>query len=292
MAASSGPAAGCALVVMGLPGAGKSTLVSGLAGLAVDGVQLPLQRLEYDEYLDTALDSNDGEFDAAAWRASRRDALASVQSALAGGGVVLVDDNAAYRSMRHAVFQAARDCGCAFATLYVSVDARVALQRNAARPAPRRVPEATISRMASQLEAPDAAKHAWEKHSATLTSSGCCADDALLFAALAQRLVADALRAGAPPKPLDDEAIAEQLEAGRLATAASLAHGVDLRLRLLVGDAVKRTDGLHKKAVAAVLAKTKRCGGPFRSVAAFASAAEAHAAESLPAATAAALKAA
>ncbi len=34
MASSGQPAAGCALVVMGLPGAGKSTLVAGLAGLS------------------------------------------------------------------------------------------------------------------------------------------------------------------------------------------------------------------------------------------------------------------
>eukprot|EP00611_Tribonema_gayanum_P031966 TRINITY_DN9379_c0_g1_i2.p1 TRINITY_DN9379_c0_g1~~TRINITY_DN9379_c0_g1_i2.p1 ORF type:complete len:205 (-),score=2.90 TRINITY_DN9379_c0_g1_i2:17-631(-) len=86
--------------------------------------------------------------------------------------VILADDNMHYRRMRHDVLQLARRRGCAFAVVYLPMDAATAEQRNASRHKP--VPDDVIGRMAHALEPPDPETVPWERYCATVSDS---ADD-------------------------------------------------------------------------------------------------------------------
>ena len=255
-------APGVVVALVGLPAAGKSTIARGLVGASAS---LHVEVVRFDDDLEaTGALADASSFDAAKWRASRASALGRVAALLeapprADGKalVVVADDNAQYRSMRHALFQSARDRGFAFATAYVACDLGECLARNARRAEAERVPEATLATMASQLEAPDASKAPWERHSLRCASADPDAPAAVLALAAAARL------AGAPP-PLEDPAVAaERLRAAREATAASDAHSVDLRLRRAVGDvAAAAAKALpskkHRAALGSALAKARK----------------------------------
>ncbi|KAJ8608926.1 hypothetical protein CTAYLR_005294 [Chrysophaeum taylorii] len=250
---------GVLCVLMGLPAAGKSTASSALASTAQEGVDIECVR--FDDDLEEAMIVDT--FDVGAWRASRRASLARVRAALerpseaAALRVVVADDNAQYRSMRHVLFRAACDAAYAFATVFVDVDIEEAVRRNAKRDEGR-VPEPTIRRMAAQLELPDGAKHAWERHSVTLGTDG---DVDVVWPMLRA-----AFEAGLPPGFLTAEELrAEEArrDEARAVTVKSGAHAVDLALRRLVAGVAKSEPVLalqkpHRAAVSAALAQARK----------------------------------
>ena len=73
--------------------------------------------------------------------------------------------------MRHSCLQLARKHQAAYIQLYMRCPLQVALQRNALRPLPHRVPDSVLHRMASLLEQPNADKHAWEANTIVLESA-------------------------------------------------------------------------------------------------------------------------
>lgn len=123
-------------------------------------------------------------FEPAAWHASRRQAIAMVEGALAQGGatsVLLVDDNLYYRSMRHTFLKLARKCMIAlllcvasfaiifvecglslclldqvgFVCIHLQADLDTALARNSQRTGTACVSEATMRAMHARFESPE-----------------------------------------------------------------------------------------------------------------------------------------
>lgn len=72
--------------------------------------------------------------------------------------------------MRHTCFQLARHHQAAFIQLYLKCPLALALQRNAARPCPDRVPDHLLLRMDTLLEAPEPDRHAWEASTIVLAA--------------------------------------------------------------------------------------------------------------------------
>ncbi len=134
-------AAGGVVVVVclcGIPGAGKSTYAARL--LAACAASLVC----FDSY------------------AGRAEALEAVRMAVArGGGVVLVDDNNYYRSMRKQVHRIARDAGAGYVQVLLEPPLALCQERNAGRSGAQRIPPDMVARMHERLERPDG--RGWDK---------------------------------------------------------------------------------------------------------------------------------
>lgn len=217
--------------------------------------------IRFDDDLEAV---DEGQFDVKKWHASRAASLDRVRVALVATAgdmprIVVADDNAQYRSMRYILFKVARDAACAFASVFVATEVDEAVRRNAVRAAADRVPEATIRRMASQLEPPDAAKHVWEAHSVTV--DGMSEDDAGLDAVW--RTLDAALAAGVAPKAEEPTERAERVRMAQAVTAASTTHNLDLTMRHLVrtlasSDDVQALDKPGRTRVTAALARARK----------------------------------
>ena len=175
----------CLLTMCGLPGAGKSTLARAVAARAEsDGIRVSLVSFDDVERRlaseksgasasrgDDAGDSAPG-FDAATWKAARREALATVERLLlseaegsagerAGGenddrrrALVIADDNFYYAGMRQQCHRVACRARAAYAQLFVSISRDQAHARNASREPSAVVPRDALERMADQFEPP------------------------------------------------------------------------------------------------------------------------------------------
>jgi len=245
------------VVLVGLPGAGKSTLTAALARdlptavgcrvvtVCVDEVQEEVAR-EGGDAAGHAAAADDGSapwVDAPAWHAARGAALRSVACALdevvaeAPPLAIIVDDNAYYHSMRKPYASLARGGGYAYAEVELVVPPETAAERNDARPPPARVPPDVISRMARRLEHVVVADVGDDgAHGGRL---GIAVDATLPPEEVARRVVDELSAPRAwlplPPLPPDDAAA---VAAARAATRDSVLHHADLTLRACVGAAV------------------------------------------------------
>ena len=112
----------CLVVLCGLPGAGKSTLCRTLRDSMDVLFEAPSPKIWhvcFDDVENSLAASSQAEsFSAEVWQKSRKKAHEAVERLLskncaAGSGnrhLILVDDNMYYRSMRHSMFQLARQC--------------------------------------------------------------------------------------------------------------------------------------------------------------------------------------
>ena len=185
MEADGDRARACLLTMCGLPGAGKSTLARAVAARAEsDGIRVSLVSFDDVERRlaseksgasasrgDDAGDSAPG-FDAATWKAARREAFATVERLLlseaegsagerAGGenddrrrALVIADDNFYYAGMRQQCHRVACRARAAYAQLFVRISEDRAHARNASRDARFVVPRDALERMADQFEPP------------------------------------------------------------------------------------------------------------------------------------------
>lgn len=172
---------------------------------------------------------------------------ATCQQQLLPFRLVLVDDNMQYRSMRRDVYVLARDRRLAYLQLHVACDLAVALARNAERDGLRRVPPAVLERMAGAFEAPQPGRHGWE--AATLTVDTSRPTSSSLAVAQLWDMLWSAWGAAPPLLPTAEELEQSRLEA-RLAVAASSVHGLDLRTRKLVSEAVAHAAAAERPLVA------------------------------------------
>ena len=195
------------LALAGLPAAGKSTITRAL--LARED-ERAVKIVSFDDDLDRA-----GAFDAwspETWHAARAASLDRLRAACAlprdphrtRPRIVVADDNNPLRSMRHELYQLARDAGWAYATGHVDCGVAECERRNAAREGRARVPDETIAKMAGELERPQPERKGWERFSVTVPGD---APDAAPAAAETLLTVVDAAssrRAGtsrrAPPE--------------------------------------------------------------------------------------------
>ncbi|DBA80167.1 TPA: hypothetical protein ACH3X2_007636 [Trebouxia sp. C0005] len=151
-------------------------------------------------------------------------------------GLVIVDDNMYYRSMRHDCLQLARKYQAAYIQLYIRCPAEVALQRNASRSQHQGVPEAVMRRMERLFEVPDPQKHAWEANTIVLDGSR-----------LEMNFASDEIWQQIlgmwkdPVQPVADAATLEQTrQHGRAANELSLQHQLDLFCRKAVSEIVQQ----------------------------------------------------
>ncbi|XP_069681063.1 L-seryl-tRNA(Sec) kinase [Periplaneta americana] len=219
-----GPGAGavtCLVVLIGLPGSGKTTLCQALSR-CLGAQALPLS---YDSLLPAATD---------AWREARLSALAAVEAAARQGPrFVLVDDNMYYRSMRWQCYQLARRLRLGFCQLYLHCELEDALRRNAGRR--DAVPREVVTRMAERLEPPAGARHPWERASLVVDAAATDLQQVLRFLEAAAACPVPALEEPAEPStPLP----------GPL-------HCADVALRKLVGQRIRQAGPTHTAALIA-----------------------------------------
>lgn len=281
------------MCLSGIPGAGKTTLAAQIAAdreplreaLGID-VAPRVTHICYDELMRArAAASGGGDaagFDVGAWRASRADAAARARAALLAAGttgdcpstavcvrplspaLVLLDDNAHYRSMRKQAFHLARECGAAFVHVHVDAPLPLALARNAARDPAERVPEPLLLEMAESYERARASACGWER--TTLTVSTDAHGAGARWTAVLEP--AALVREWCERQLDEDDAIAEAAArddahraASRTVTLASVTHRLDIRSRQVVArclDARRDAPADEKRALAARLNAARR----------------------------------
>ncbi|KAK9813223.1 hypothetical protein WJX72_010984 [[Myrmecia] bisecta] len=238
-------ASACLLVLCGLPAAGKTTIAIALAAAAA-GQSVKTEVVCFDDAHPQGTGSSESAiqaFDPTLWKASRQAAICKVQQLLsaphtasstdgASGGqlLVIVDDNMQYRSMRHECFKLARAHQAAYVQIYLPVSLEEALQRNACREGPPRVPDQVICRMHEVLEPPEPAKYDWEAASLSWPCGDASRHD--LWHTI-QRLWGPPV--AAPPSV---EAQAAQRRQAQAATQANLLHALDLHCRRAISAAI------------------------------------------------------
>lgn len=185
------------LLVCGLPGSGKSTLVNMLKSSmekydkvflidydkiadTIDQFDLQDNAETSTEYLGTesnkpkntsghtSFDSND----LYAWRRSREIALGKLKDALHShfsdrnnhSMLIILDDNFHLKSMRREIYRACQEIvaefesSIGFVTLYLSTPLEVCMKQNNRRDGKHRIPDDVIRRMAVAIEPPDPSK--------------------------------------------------------------------------------------------------------------------------------------
>eukprot|EP00793_Prasinoderma_coloniale_P001286 PRCOL_00005059-RA len=265
------------VVLVGLPGSGKSTLAAALAGVLGRAHGVRCVSVAADAYLDEARRSVrdgsaewGGEEGARVWKESRRLAASRVARALdewrgeggeggtrGSGGVVLVDDNHFYRSMRREFYGLCRRARAAFACVHVQASTSACVARDASRAGGARVGEETIARMAAVMEVPDASTEGGPVLSLDTAAEGADVDG---FAEEAATWIMH-VAWGAAPELLasEDEALLASREADRAATAESALHAADLLCRRAVAEAMRRAPAdCNKRAASAALASARK----------------------------------
>ncbi|KAL0025370.1 hypothetical protein WJX79_001756 [Trebouxia sp. C0005] len=228
----------------GLPAAGKSSIAEHLRGRPPAHVVCSCVCFDEVERSKGAFYGSEQAliFDAVAWKKARESAMSQVEQELHSAtastldGLVIVDDNMYYRSMRHDCLQLARKYQAAYIQLYIRCPAEVALQRNASRSQHQGVPEAVMRRMERLFEVPDPQKHAWEANTIVLDGSR-----------LEMNFASDEIWQQIlgmwkdPVQPVADAATLEQTrQHGRAANELSLQHQLDLFCRKAVSEIVQQ----------------------------------------------------
>jgi len=152
--------------------------------------------------------------------------------------VLLLDDTMHLRSMRKKVYQLAVQLDCSYAQVLLDCALQVALERDNARHPEQRVGSDVLVRMQGRFESFDTS-HGWETFSLVLTSDDCSMGQArhkvlaLIERALcvrAPQLCGAARTSQGKTTPALD----------RVLNASSLAHQLDLHLRRLISERMKR----------------------------------------------------
>ncbi|KAH8235379.1 hypothetical protein KR038_005523 [Drosophila bunnanda] len=178
----------CLLALIGLPGAGKSTLCAWLLGQQAALRARHLVHLCYDDFLDVRPASSELPYkeqraliftllkqivsairEGAAWPSQVRRATLGSTSESNEDYLILCDDNFYYRSMRHKLYQLCRDAGCVFGQIHIVRSLDSCLRTNARRSGDDRIPDAVVREMHEKMEAPGS--EAWETNSLTVTSA-------------------------------------------------------------------------------------------------------------------------
>lgn len=249
-----------AVVLCGVPAAGKSTLAVGLERAAGAG-GIACLRVSFDEVVAAGATESEPppDFDPVEWRRERVVALGQVEAALQKGGasaglalpgagspglVVIVDDNMFYRSMRRVIFRMCRQHASAFLVVHLRVSPGVAVERNRARAGRARVPDAAFQRMVAAFQPPASGGCGWERHALEVDASVPVDPDA----------VWERVRGAwgpAPPPAVTAEARAALREAGLAGNLSSLVHAYDLWSRKAVRACVQSLENPRRRGEAA-----------------------------------------
>ena len=245
--------ASCIVVLMGLPGAGKTDFCRKFSAKNASCVHVCYDQLISLER-QKEMTSQPGE-----WKQEREKIVEAVEMLVtestesghsdnpyfttlhrswgpkASRKIILIDDNNYLQSMRYDYYQLARKCTLGFAQLYVSCSPAVARKNNKLRKLEDQVPDEVIVNMADKLEAPSPFTNKWEAFSFTLEAPG--SSDLEMVEAVIE---------AAASNPVQEAAAgvsAEERDHDRVVCSASLAHQADNMLRSLVN---KRMLGLKQ----------------------------------------------
>ncbi|KAH8354820.1 hypothetical protein KR084_009136 [Drosophila pseudotakahashii] len=247
----------CLVALIGLPGAGKSTLCSWLLSQQAALLRLRhIVHLCYDDFLDVGLPYKEQ-------RGSIFNLLEQLIAAIQADTVwppqvrriassssgehilILCDDNFFYRSMRHQLHQLCRSAGCVYGQLHIASSLDACLGTNATRSGAIRVPADVIRLMNERLEAPGS--EAWERNSLTLHNlDDMNATGSAVFDFISSLLAKESL----PSPPATDSRQPAQDQ--------SLAHRLDLLLRARIGELLQGTPQVEDKRLAGRTLNNKR----------------------------------
>ncbi|KAH8421532.1 hypothetical protein KR009_012140 [Drosophila setifemur] len=171
------------LTLVGLPGAGKSSLCGWLLDQQAALPSHHLVHLCYDEFLDASLAYKEQRLlafnilqqlisaiqGAADWPAQVRRTFSTPSSSGSEGFFILCDDNFYYRSMRYKLHQLCRSTGCVYGQIYMARSLDSCLKNNARRRGIECVPESVVRQMHERMEPPGG--DSWERHSLTLSDT-------------------------------------------------------------------------------------------------------------------------
>ncbi|KAH8238373.1 hypothetical protein KR032_005226 [Drosophila birchii] len=178
----------CLLALIGLPGAGKSTLCTWLLGQQAALRADHLVHLCYDDYLDARSTSSELPYreqraaifallkeiisairEGSAWPSQVHRTTGGSSCCSYGDYLILCDDNFYYRSMRHKLHRLCRDAGYAFGQIHIASSLDSCLRANARRSGDECVPDAVVREMHERMEPPGS--EAWECNRLTVTSA-------------------------------------------------------------------------------------------------------------------------
>ncbi|KAI8034702.1 L-seryl-tRNA(Sec) kinase [Drosophila gunungcola] len=174
----------CLVALVGLPGAGKTSLCTWLLAQRAAIRVRHIVHLCYDDFLDVrslgqpnyreqrehifnvleqliSAIQEDTDWPPQVQRTSSSGDRSSGRSHL-----ILCDDNFYYRSMRHKLQQLCRNVGCVYGQIHMATSLDSCLRANSTRSDASRVPEDVVRQMNERLEPPGA--EAWERNSFTL----------------------------------------------------------------------------------------------------------------------------
>jgi len=226
----------CLVALIGLPGAGKTSLCTWLLGQQATLRVRHIVHVCYDDFLDvgpsaelaykeqrgrvfkvieqliTAIQEDTD------WPAQVRRSTASSSDPSSEGHLILCDDNFYYRSMRHQLHQLCRTTGCVFGQIHTNSSLAHCLRENSKRSESNRVPVNIVRQMNERLENPGS--EAWERNSLTLNNLDMDATGPLLL-----DFISSLLDMPASPPATEIQTTQNQ----------SLTHRLDLLLRARIG---------------------------------------------------------
>ena len=254
----------CVLVMMGLPGAGKSTWVDALAKHFSDSCAV--YPVCYDRLVPLDAQAEMAAAETDEWKETRKEIVAAVRALLVNeqpesdkdsyydkicAGVVgnaepsrkklfIIDDNNYYASMRHAYYKAARDAEAGFCQLHLVLTADEAKAANDRRAEAERLPAVVIDAMAEKLEAPKPMANAWERFSFSVPAmqkeGGGRIEVSACLPMCAQVIE---MAFANPARVVEPTVSSEERDASRAACTANVVHQADKMLRDCVGDSIK-----------------------------------------------------
>ena len=156
------------LALCGIPASGKTKLAEAIVAQSDERAML----VSTDQWRDMAYYADftperEGEV--------RKAALESVTKHITEGHSVVHDDTNYYASMRHELYEIARNLGCVFAVVHVSTPLDEALKWNLTREV--RIPEDVVRRISERIDIPGT-KYAWDRPIATINLRVQNVDDA------------------------------------------------------------------------------------------------------------------
>lgn len=143
--------------------------------------------------------------------------------------LIVIDDNNHLSSMRYPYFQMARKHEVGYCQLFINTEIQTALRFNQNRD--ETVPEEVITRMTGSLEPPDPFKNHWEKFSFVLKPS----EETDFDFDMIQSVIETGFKY--PERPLPDDSLSREQD--RVACSANLIHQADNHLRSIINKQMK-----------------------------------------------------